>query len=93
MPNPQNSPMKCFFSLVTRVMLNNFGTQAMSVDVGINFGSAYIFVPKHTLYDAKVGATFEQVGGEGVAEGMWADGFLEPRLLSQFLDDMEHRDA
>ena len=45
------------------------------------------------LHLADIGSARQQMGGEGVAEGVWTDGFLEPRLLGQLLDDVEHRDA
>ena len=48
---------------------------------------------KHALYDTEVGAALKQVRGEGVSEGVWADRFLQSRLLGQFLDDMKHGDA
>lgn len=57
---------------VARVMFYDFTAEHVTVDVRIDFGGCYGFVPQHTLYSAQIGPAFEQVGGERVAEGMGA---------------------
>ena len=41
-------------------------------DVGVNLGGGYVPVPEELLHGADVVAVFQQVGGEGVAEGVGA---------------------
>ena len=79
--------------LVSRMMLNDFGAQAVDIDMGVYLGGAYVFVAEHTLYDAQVGTALEQVGSEGVAQGVGADGLLDACLLGQFGDDVEEGDT
>ena len=75
------------------MMLDNLGAQAVGVDMSIDFCGAYVFVAEHTLYDAQVGTALEQVGSEGVAQGVGADGLLDACLLGQFGDDVEEGDT
>jgi len=46
-------------------------------DVGINHRRFHILVPQQLLHGADVVAVFEQVGSEGVAEGMGGDVFVD----------------
>ena len=78
---------------VAWVMVYDFRAQAMGIDVGVYLRGAYVFVAQHALDDAQVGTSLEQVGGEGVAQGVGADGFLDSCQLGQFFDDVKHRDA
>ena len=48
---------------------------------------------EHLLYGTQVGASFEQVGGKTVAQGVGADVFLNAAGLAPFLDDVEYHDA
>lgn len=45
--------------------------------MGVDFGGAGGFVAEEGLDVAEVGAVFEQVGGEAVAEGMDGDAFFD----------------
>jgi len=45
--------------------------------VGVDFGGFGALVAEEFLDVAEVGAGFEEVGGEGVAEGVDADGFCD----------------
>ena len=58
----------CVFSFpvfdVARMVLDDFLTQARTVNVGIDFGSGNAFMSEHGLDGAKVGSTFQQVGGK-----------------------------
>ena len=42
---------------------------------------------------AEVGAPFQQVGSEGMAESVWTDGFRQADGFAQYLDDVEDHDA
>ena len=63
---------------VSRVMLNDFAPQSVSVHVGVNFGCSDAFMAQHALDGTQVGSAFQQVGGEGMSECMWADVLLKP---------------
>src|SRR4051794_11424080 len=52
----------------SRVMLIDCVTQAALHNVCVNLCGAEIGVAQHQLYASQVGAAFEQVGGEGVAQ-------------------------
>ncbi len=47
--------------------------QVLLADVGVAVGGGDAGVAEHFLDDAQVGAVFEKVGGEGVAERVWRD--------------------
>ena len=49
------------------------------------------FVSK--AFESNVDASFKQVGGKGMAEGVRTDVFGDAGLLRQFLDEMEYHDA
>jgi hypothetical protein len=49
-------------------------------DVGVDHGSGPIVVPEPLLNGADVGAAWEQVRGEGMAQGVGTDGLLRPAL-------------
>ena len=51
----------------------NFAAQARAVDVYIYFGGGDALMAEHLLDGAEVGAPLEEVGGEGVAEGVGRD--------------------
>ncbi len=44
--------------------------QARTVEMQVYLGRGYALVAEHLLYGAQVGAPFEQVCGEGVAQGV-----------------------
>ena len=46
-------------------------------DVGVELGGGDVFMAEKFLDGADIGAGFEEVGGEGVAEGVGAGAFLE----------------
>lgn len=78
---------------VSGVMFDDFAPQAAPVDVGINLGCADAFVAKHALDGTEIGTAFQQVGGEGVAEGMRTDVLGQSDGFTQDLDDVEYHDA
>ena len=45
------------------------------------------------LHLADIGSARQQMGGEGVAEGMRADAFFEPDVVGKLFDDVENHDA
>ena len=59
--------------LSPRMMLQDRGLPGGGVDVGVDLGGEDEFVAEHFLDDAEVGAVFDEVGGEGVAEGVRGD--------------------
>ena len=78
---------------VSRVMFNDFAPQSVSVHVGVNFGCSDAFMAQHALDGTQVGSAFQQVGGEGMSECMWADVLLKPDGIGQLFDDMEDHNA
>ena len=67
--------------------------QELAVDVGVELGGAYAFVAKHGLYGSEVGTALEEVGGEGVAQGVGGDGTSDAGTGSKHLYGVEHGDA
>ena len=65
----------------------------MSVHVGVDFGGSDTFMPQHTLDGTQIGATFQQVSGERMAECMGTDVFFQADGIGQFLDEMEDHDS
>ena len=49
------------------------GLEAFPIHVGIALGGRDIDMSEHFLHGAQVGAAFEEMGGEGVAQGMGRD--------------------
>ena len=78
-----------FSPFIAWMVLYNLGAQAVSIDVGVNLGSTYVFVAEHALDNAQVGASLEQVRSKGMAQGMRTDGLRDAGLLSQLLDEMQ----
>ena len=85
----------CIFSVlnVPWMVLNDLTSQHIPVDMGVDFSGRNRLVSQHTLDGAEVGTSFQQVGGEGMAEGVRTDVFGDAGLLRQFLDEMEYHDA
>ena len=57
----------------------------LGADVGIDFGGEDAFVAQHLLHCAKVGAVLHQMGGKGVAEGVWRDVFGDTGSFGRLL--------
>lgn len=55
-------------------------------DVSVDFGGADIGVAEEFLDDAEVGAIFQKVGGEAVAEHVWSDVALDAAPESLLFD-------
>ena len=52
------------------VMIEDGALPLAGVDVGVDLGGEYAFVPEHLLHGAEVGPVLYEMGGEGVAEGV-----------------------
>ena len=70
---------------IAGMMFYDFTAQSVPVNMCVNFCCSDRFVTQHTLYGAQVGASFKQVGGKGMAEGVRTDVFGDAGLLRQFL--------
>ena len=64
-------------TLRARVRLFVGVTHVTPEQVGIELRCRYVCVPKELLDHAQVGATVEEVGGKGVAQGVRMDLFTE----------------
>ena len=61
--------------------------EAAAGDVGVDLGGAEAGVAEEFLDGAEVGAVFEEMGGEGVAEGVGSDVVLGAGLEEVAVDD------
>ena len=52
-------------------------TQELAVEVGVEFGGGNRLVAQHFLNGFQIGAAFNKVRGERVAEGVGADGLFQ----------------
>ena len=62
-------------SVVAGVVGKDVGTEGGCVEVDINLGGGYRFVTEHLLDGAEIGSALEQMGCEGVTEGVGRDVF------------------
>lgn len=76
--------------LIAWVVDEDFLTQCGAVDVYVDLGGLYALVAKHLLDGSQVGATFEQVCGEGMSQCVWTHRLLDASQLTQLLDDVEN---
>ncbi len=51
--------------------------QILPIHMRIDLRRGDVHMAEHFLYGSEVGAAFEEVGGEGVAEGMGTDFFID----------------
>ena len=68
-------------------------TQGFAVEMRIDLSGADALVSQHLLDGPQMSTTFQQVGGEGVPEGVWTDDFLDAGQFRLHLDDVEDRNA
>ena len=61
--------------------------QVCRVEVGVDLCRKDILMPQQLLHLTYVGAAFEQVCGEGVAEGVGADVFVDAGALGGLFQD------
>lgn len=57
-------------TVVAGMVEENLGAEQGGVEVEVDFGGGDGFVAEHLLDGAQVGAPFEKVGGEAVAQGV-----------------------
>ena len=75
--------------LTPRVVRQDGGLPGGGIEVGVDLGGEDGFVAEHFLDDAEVRPAFDEVGGEGVAEGVGGDFFVDARGHRLVLDDAE----
>lgn len=77
----------CIFSVldVPWMVLNDLTSQHIPVDMGVDFSGRNRLVSQHTLDGAEVGTSFQQVGGEGMAEGVRTDILVMPAFSASSL--------
>ena len=64
------------------------GLDILLHDMSIYFGGLYIGMPHELLDDTNVYPVFEQIGGEGVTEGVGADTFCDSGPIHGDLDGL-----
>ena len=62
--------------------------EAFLVDVGVDLGGGDVGVAEEFLDDAEVGAIFEEVSGEAVAQEVWVDAAFESCGAGTGFDDL-----
>lgn len=70
---------------IAGMMFYDFTAQSVPVNMCVNFCCSDRFVTQHTLYGAQVGASFKQVGGKGMAEGVRTDVLVMPAFFASSL--------
>ncbi len=63
---------------IAGMMFYDFAAQCVPVNMCVNFCCSDRFVAQHTLYGARVGSSFKQVGGKGMAELLRTDVLVMP---------------
>ena len=79
--------------MVSRVALFDSVSEVLYIEVGIHLGGGEFFVSEQLLYDTQVCAVLQQVGGKGVPQGVWRDGFLYACRGAEAFDDGEYHGA
>ena len=74
-------------------MLYHLLSEERSVEVGIDLRCVDTFVAEHGLNGAQIGASFEQMGGKGVAQRVGRDGLVDSCIGGEHLQHVEHCDA
>ena len=75
------------------MMGHYFLAQTASVNVGVNLGSGYLFMPKHALYGTQVGSSLQQMCGKAMAECVGRHRRANAGLFAQHFDNMKDRDT
>src|SRR5580692_10263930 len=66
--------------------------QELAVQVGIDLGGGNAFMAQHFLYGAEVGATFHEMGGEGMTEGVGGNVLGNAGLPDKVFQEQEDHD-
>ena len=61
---------KLVFAAIAGVAGEDFLAQVLTVEMEIDLCGGYALVTQQGLYTAEVGTALEQMGGEGMAEGV-----------------------
>src|SRR5690606_27161243 len=69
--------------LAPRVVFFHHFLQMCSIQVHVDLGGGNAFVAQHLLNGPEVGAMFQEMGGEGMSEGVRADLLTDPALFGQ----------
>ena len=80
-------------SSVSWMMLDDFTSEHIPINMCVNLSSSDTFVSQHALNGSQIGTTLQKVCRKGVSEGMWADIFANSDCFCQNFDDMEDHDA
>lgn len=78
---------------VSGVVVEDFAAESRAVDMEIDFCCCDAFVAEHLLDCAQVGTSFEEVGGERVAESVGRDLFVDACPRSEVFYDIEDHHA
>ena len=78
---------------VAREVFEHLLTQKRIGQMHIDVGGGDGFVSKQLLDDTQVGSAFEQVGGKGVAQGVWTDVALNAGQGGVLAQVVKHGDA
>lgn len=78
---------------IAGMMLDNFTSEHVPVDMRINFRGGDGFMSQHALNGPQIGAAFQQMGGKGMAERVRADILGDAGLFRQFFNHVKHHDA
>lgn len=78
--------------MIAGMMFQDLLAERLAVDMRIDLGSRDFLVAEHLLDGPQVGAAFQQVRGKRMAEGMWADPFMDTSQGDLLLDDVEDHD-
>ena len=78
---------------IAGMMLDNFTSEHVPVDMRINFRGGDGFMSQHALNCPQIGAAFQQMGGKGMAERVRTDILGDTGLFRQFFNHVKHHDA
>ena len=81
------------FLLLQPHMLLHCLAEVGVVEVGVNLGREDIFVTQKLLHLADIGSACQQMGGEGVAEGVRAYLLVDARTQGRLFYDGEYHHA
>ena len=81
------------FFLLQPHMLFHCLAEVRVVEVGVDFGGEGIFVTQKLLHLADIGSARQQMGGEGVAEGVRAYLLVDARTQGRLFYDGEYHHA
>ena len=76
--------------MVAGVVGEDVGAEGGAVEVDVDLCGGDGFMPEHFLDCTQVGATFQKVGGKGVAQSMGGYGFTYPGTFRKVLHYLEY---